>query len=151
MAPGAFAIVGMRSWGVVSLSWTQSAYAMGEEEVVAKYVVGDTHAGVVVPPLSRYHIVSRTGQRKFLRFLSACIHSADCRGLTVNEVWCVRPSFARRLESRKSLLERTLKWSIRSIHTQFNERTQLLIQFIPIYNHKTQNCYRMYTKGEGIW
>ena len=31
-----------------------------EEEAVAKYVVGDTHAGLVVPPLSRYHIVSRT-------------------------------------------------------------------------------------------
>ena len=88
---------------------------------------------------------------KCLRFLSVCIHSADCRGLTVNEVWCVRPSLARRLESRKSLLECTLKWSIRSIHTQFNERTPLLIQFISIYNPKTQDCYRMYTKGEGIW
>ena len=40
----------------------------GEEEAVAKYVVGDTHAGVVVPPLSRYHIVSRTGQRNISSF-----------------------------------------------------------------------------------
>ena len=69
------------------------------------YVAGNTHAGVVVPPPPLSQLLERA-RGKFRRFLSACIHSADCRGVRVNEVWCVQTSLARRLESTKSLLYR---------------------------------------------